>query len=157
MIFYKKCSVYPHGVTPWPTFWLYHWLVKNSYYRYRFSPFVLPYWFVWKIRLKWMSPFWFVHAVWTACRRFDLFKMDVAVMVCRRFSLSLFWLSPFDSFEMDVAVMVGYCRRLGLSPFQPSAVAVLTVAVSIGSFKMDVAVMICRRFGLSPFLLYSEK
>jgi len=77
--------------------------------------------------------------------RFDLFKnplkMDVTVSVCcgldcRRFGLC----------KMDVAVMV--CRRFGLPLFQPVAVSVCR---RFDSFKMDVAVMVCRRFRLSPF------
>jgi len=71
------------------------------------------------VRLNWISPLWFVTV--SVCRRFD----------CRR----------FGSFKMDVAVM--FCRRFGLSPFQP--VAVLTVAISVCR-RFD-----CRRFGLSPF------
>jgi len=75
--------------------------------------------------------------------------MDVAVSVycgldCRRFGL----------FKMDVAIMV--CRRSGLSPFQP--VAVSTVAVSVRLKWMSpfwfVSVSACRRFDCTPFQSY---
>jgi len=45
------------------------------------------------------------------CRRFGLFKMDVTVMVCRRFGLL-----PFR-FVVVSACRRFDCRRFGLSPF----------------------------------------
>jgi len=50
------------------------------------------------------------------CRRFGLFKMNVAVMVCRRFGLSPF--QPVAVLTVAVSVCCrSDCRRFGLSPF----------------------------------------
>jgi len=61
------------------------------------------------------------HTPITKRLKYELLYCRVAVLVCRRFSLSPFWSSSYCT----VAVLV--CRRFG------------------------VAVLACRRFGLSPF------
>jgi len=76
--------------------------------------------------------------------------MDVVVTVCRRFSLSPFWLSPFRFVAVSVRlewmsplwfVAISVSRRFDCRRFD---------CRRFGSFKMDVAVMVCRRFDRTP-------